>query len=49
MKIVGALLGAPILDLKNLGCLAPVAPTPKRPMIVLGTNIILILSINGRL
>ena len=31
-KIVGALVGAPVLDLKNRGCLAPMAPTLKRPL-----------------
>ena len=31
-KIVGALVGAPILDLKNRGCLAPLAPTLKRTL-----------------
>ena len=31
-KIVGALMGAPVLDLKNRGCLAPMAPTLKRPL-----------------
>ena len=29
---MGALVGAPVLDLKNRGCLAPMAPTLKRPL-----------------
>ena len=32
-QILGVLVGAPLLDLKNRGCLAPMAPTLKRPLI----------------
>ena len=31
-KIVGALVGAPVLISKNRGCLAPMAPMLKRPL-----------------
>ena len=35
-KIMGTPVGAPILDLKNRGCLAPMAPTLMRPLIFIG-------------